>query len=191
MRVSPPKHIGMLRNQCNNVFVRQISLVTTMWDNLSDGAKAKAEMRETSLKEDFQKKNVRALFKRFDNQRSSSSAWEIVNGLVRDGALQADLEDQERHFNEPQAGEASYSRFQQLLSQRREVVQRLVHQASTQGNLVRVQELQAEHETLDAQLRLTFEEMRERNISLIRRALQWLRRGTTASIPSFFHCSCT
>jgi len=95
--------------------------------------------------------------------------------------LREDLEDREKGFDEPRAGKASYTRFQQLISQRKEVVQRLVDhwQASSEGNLARVQELQAEHETLDAQLQLTFEQMQERNISLTRRALQWLRRITT------------
>lgn len=187
MKVSPPNHIDILRNLCNSVAaVRRTCLVTTMWDNVDD--EVEAEGREAILREEFQKKKVRALFKRFDNQCSANSAWDIANELMGDGAywLQEDLEDRERHFNESGAGEASYIRFQQLLSQRMEVVQRLVDHASTQGNLARVQELQAEHETLDAQLRLTFEEVRKRNISLIERVLQWLRRATTASVSSFF-----
>ena len=183
MKVPPPKHIDMLRNQCNSVAVRQVCLVTTMWDDAPD--RAEAVKREEFLKEEFRKKNVHALFERFEDHGSSSCAWNIANKLIGDGAhrLREDLEDRERRFNEPRAGTAAYFRFQQLLLQRRIVVQQLVDQASTAGNQARVQELQAEHETLDTQLRVTFEEMRERNISLITRVLQWLRR-TTASVSS-------
>ena len=179
--VPPPKYIDKLRNQCSNMTVRQICLVTTMWD-ICDGLE-NAESREKLLKEEFRKRNVRALFERFDNSSRARSAWDIVNKLIGGGhSLEEDLADRERRFNETPARKASYTRFQQLIWQRKEVVQRLVGQASIEGNLAHVRELQAEHETLDAQLRLTFEQIQERNISLTRRVLQWLRRITNASI---------
>lgn len=154
-----------------------------MWDVVDDTAEA--EIRERFLKEEYQKLNVRSVFKRFYNQRSS--ALDIASELMGDEArhLQEELEDRERRSNEPGTERASYIQLQLLLSERREVLKYLVAQAATVGNVSHIYDLQADLDTLDAQIRLTFEEMGERNISLIRHVLQWLARkfGTTARIP--------
>ena len=164
----------MLRGQCGRVAVRQIlCLVTTMWDEVEDTKEA--ERQEQFVKDEFQRKNVRTLFKRFDNQRSSAS--DIARSLMGNkGRRPRKLISRTRDSDE-----SSVERqFQRLISNQRN----LLSQAATEGNAPRVQSLQADLDALEAQMKLLFQAMGERNISLLSRVLQWFKaRAAAANIP--------
>lgn len=176
----------MFRRQCSGAVVHQICVVTTMWDEVDD--MAEAEMREEHLKDISRKRDVCVLFKRFDNQRSSAQniASELVGGDAR--RLLEELRERERRPIEPSARKASYTKLQQLFSERKEVLQQLLGEAASEGNQTHMEELRAELDTLNTRIGLTFEEVQDRGTSLMSRVLQWLTRtvGITASVSLYY-----
>jgi len=171
---SPQRHIDRFRRQCTGAVVHQICVVTTMWDEVDD--MGEAEIREEHLKDEFRKGGVHMLFKRFDNQRSSTQ--DITSSLVGGEArrLLEELREREKRPIELDSRSASYMQLQQLLSKRRDVLQQLLGDAASEGNQTRMQELRAELDTLNTRIGLTFEEMRERHTSLMSLVVQWLSR---------------
>ncbi|KAG6330143.1 hypothetical protein ID866_8947 [Astraeus odoratus] len=173
------KNLDLFAKMCGDKAAKRVRMVTTMWDNAVNQTIAKT--REKQLEKDFWRPllDAGAQHKRFQN--TFKDAWDIVDELVGEREvllLQEELVDASRHLNETTAGKALYSQFQRLLYEQKETIKQLEREARAQEDPELVQQLHAEYEKVEVQLRKTWDDMEKLKIPLSRRIVLFFSKKT-------------
>ncbi|KAI6014333.1 hypothetical protein EDC04DRAFT_2578830 [Pisolithus marmoratus] len=188
------ENIDMFGRLCGDTATERVRLVTTMWDNVKD-AKV-AESRVLQLEGNFWKPLIDTGARHEQFKNTSTSAWEIVRGLMPGGReavlTQEEFVDAERR-NETIARDALHTQYQEDLHEQKETMQQIQEEARALNDPELVKQLEAEQRCWEAELRKTSDyDIRELKISFFRRAaLLCSRRTETLSVSARHVRSCT
>jgi exonuclease VII small subunit len=177
---TPHRNLHMFEELCGDQAVKNVVLVTTMWDRGKTDPKI-FNQREKELFNYYWKTmiNYGASTARFDN--SAASVWNIIDPILKQHEtevllLQEELVDLKRALNETQAGRALYSELQRLLAERRDTIRSLVEQAREEGNLQLAQGLEAELKRVQKDFDKTYNEIKRLKIPFGKRLLLLLSK---------------
>ncbi len=188
---TPLRNLRMFGELCGYSALKQVVLVTTMWDKIQDAAAG--EVRETELKTTFWQimleKGSRVA--KFNN--NFDSAHGIVNGLITERSaetllLQEELVDLKRRLNETHAGQLLYSDLQRLLEEQRGSIDQLMAQIEEKAGSFSpniLESLRREQKKIEEELQKTLEGVQQLKIPLSRRILRFLfgKKGKNVSFP--------
>ena len=191
MAGTPHRSFRTFGELCGDQAVKNVVLVTTMWDKVQRDTGVR---RENELFENYWKTmiNYGASTARFSN--SADSAWKIIDPILKQREsevllLQEELVDLKRAVSETQAGKTLYSDLQRLLAEQRDTVRSLAEQAREQSNPQLAQRLEVELKRIQKDFDKTFNEIKRLKIPLGRRLLLLFRktsRGVRILIGLFF-----
>ncbi|KAF8557842.1 hypothetical protein OG21DRAFT_1406255 [Imleria badia] len=87
---TPLRNLAVFKDLCGDGNLKNIVLVTTMWDEVKD--QAVGSQREDELLSDFWKDMIRQGSRSYRFEGTRDSAWEIINRLELEGARQTRIQ---------------------------------------------------------------------------------------------------
>lgn len=171
MAGAPQKNLHVFANLCGDEAMHKVILATTMWNKVKEdtGARREMELKEEYWKAMLEKNSTAVRF-----YGTSQSAWNIVDEIIRSPnrsplLLQEELVDFHKRLSETKAGITLYEELRNLVSLHNDAVRKLQEEARIQNNPLLVQELDAQSEAVQEQIRKTLDQIQEMRIPLGRR----------------------
>lgn len=185
MAGTPLKNLRMFANLCGDDAIGNVILASTMW---RQGKEAIEERREAELKSKYWKGMIDQGSEVVRFHRTFDSAWTIVDIIDRKRdtrhslLLQEEMVNLSMQLSETQVGKQLYNTLQKLLAEQQEAVRRLRDEASTQNNPQLVEDLNAQYNEIQENLRSTFNQIKEIKIPLGRRIAAFFRFKSTHAV---------
>jgi hypothetical protein len=172
---TPLRNIRMFGELCGDQAMKEVVLVTTMWDRgISQEVSNKRE--EVLFNTNCWKTMIDhgASTARFLN--SADSAWDIIDLILNQHdfealLLQEELVDLKRRLIETQAGKMLHFDLHRLLMEQRGTVRSLIEESRDEGDPQLAQALEAELEGVQKEFDKTFSEIKLLKISFGRKIL--------------------
>jgi hypothetical protein len=149
MTDSSLKNLNLFRDLCGNKAMRNVILVTTMWDQVKSEV---GKRREELLKQQWLPMlDLGSKVAHFEG--TFDSAWRIIDRIMLELPadairLQEEMVDLQLPLGRTKAGIALYEMRQNYLAKQREAILRLLREAEAEDNEKLVQELTAEYKII-------------------------------------------
>lgn len=178
MAGAPHRNLRMFAQLCGDQGVKNVILVTTMWDTIKiwTGAQWEHDLRRNYWSHMIEKG---ALVARFRN--TPQTAWKIIDMIIQESTtevllLQEELVDLKLRLNETKAGIMLYSNLHELLLEQQRTIQLLAQQARGESDPVLLSKLAADHSRIEKEFQKTFGQMKRLHIHLGRRIVLFFSR---------------
>lgn len=174
---TPLRNLRMFHKLCGDTALRNVVLATTMWTPkmLPD----KGIQREKELQETFWKPmlDLGCATARFQN--TFDSAWSVVDSILDKNhvpsplLLQEELIALNKHLSETQAGMVLRDELQRVVEQQKKILRQLEEASRGTQDQVVLDELAADYDKQQEQLRRTLDEVQQLKVPLGRRILRF------------------
>jgi len=178
MAGAPHRNLRMFAQLCGDQGLKNVILVTTMWDTIKTWTGAQ---REHDLRRNYWSLMMEkgALVARFRN--TPQTAWKIIDMIIQESTtevllLQEELVDLKLRLNETKAGIMLYSNLQELLLEQQRTIQLLAQQARGESDPVLLSKLAADHNRIEKEFQKTFGQMKRLHIPIGRRIILFFSR---------------
>jgi tRNA U34 5-carboxymethylaminomethyl modifying GTPase MnmE/TrmE len=175
MTVDPHLHFNMFSRLCGDNAIQNVILVTTMWGNVQNKPDL-ARGREQELRSRWWKTmlNFGSSIERFDD--TFDSAWTAIDVAIRKAppdasAVKEDLDALQRRLPKNKAGTDLYKQLETLINTREETLRKLKVEAKKAKDAQQVQELNAQCEVIQEELRKATDQLNALRIPIGQRFL--------------------
>jgi ribosome-associated translation inhibitor RaiA len=201
MAGTPLKNLRMFKKLCGENALRNIILMTTMWDEVDEETGAQ---REKELKGKYWNTMIEQKSKTARYLGTSDSAWDIVDHFLQSSnercavLLQREMVDMERQLRETKAGQTLYTTLELIVDKQQQTLKKMREQTKEHADEKVLNVLKAEYEELRKSLAVTVEEMQtlklplgKRVLNIVRSPLNFmgLRHGTSCLLSGSCHKS--
>ncbi|KAF5384899.1 hypothetical protein D9615_001485 [Tricholomella constricta] len=172
MMGAPRRNLEMFRELCGDKAVRNVVLATTKWGDVTGEV---GEKREQQLRDKYWGHMLKLESKMFRFHLEEHSAWNIVNHILNNEAVDALLIQQElvefqKIIPETKAGRALRATLIELLASQEEVAVKLKQSSDAQGD----ERLRQSLEETQTKIQTIIKQIRQLKVPLTRRILLFL-----------------
>ncbi|TDL17136.1 hypothetical protein BD410DRAFT_730453 [Rickenella mellea] len=181
MAGTPLKNLRMFEKLCGHDALKNIVLVTTMWDEIEDdGEEDVGSQREAELVEKFWKPMISQGSKHVRYHNTTDSAWNIIDDFLKEAnerhavLLQDEMVSMEMELRETRAGRQLFDTLDGLVKKQQNTIKSIRKVKTNQSDDVTMQSLNEEYEKTQRLLEDTLKDMRKLKIPIGKRVLRLL-----------------
>jgi hypothetical protein len=178
MAGTPLKNLHMFKRLCGENALRNVILVTTMWDEVDEEM---GSQREKELIGKYWKAMIEQKSKVVRYLGTSDSAWDIIDHFLQSSnqrhavLLQREMVDMERQLCETKAGQTLYTALEIIVNKQQQTLKKIRAQSKEHADEKALNALRTEYEALRKQLIITVQEMQTLKLPLGKRLLHIVR----------------
>jgi hypothetical protein len=178
MAGTPLKNLRMFKKLCGDTALRNVILMTTMWDEVDEET---GSQREKELKGNYWKAMIKHKSKIARYKGTSDSAWDILDHFLQSAnqryavLLQREMIDMERELRETKAGQTLFSQLEIIVHKQQETLEKIRAQTKEHSDDMILNALKEEYEERQRQLAVTLAEMQSLKLSFGKRLHRIIR----------------
>jgi len=174
MAGTPLKNLQVFQELCGKNALKNIVLVTTMWDDVEESTGA---AREDELTKEYWNDMIRLGSRTARYHNTVNSAWDILKVFLAEARkrhatlLQQELVDMHKRLGQSHAGRKLYGELGELVRRQETILAQLRDASETSSglNAATLQQLKEQSEEVQVQLQETMAEMQRLNVPLASR----------------------